>query len=258
MARNTAVIIAVAFAIAGCAGTETAPEPVPSPTQSTSIAPEPTETASPEQTSPDQDWADALAAIPGRASIDAQLITNVEGFERIVSGSGIVESSNGNGDITWSDDLATTREVITDEGHFLELDGTWFELGADSAVPTKVGFTPLEGLDSADSIVRTGSENVLGVETTRLNAELDPQIGNRTMGFSGEELTVVDEATNATLIATIWIDDEGRIVRVLREYSALSPDGDPINATSLYLLGDFTESAPIDVPETAEAIPAPV
>jgi len=67
----------------------------------------------------------------------------------------------------------------------------------------------------------------------------------------------VNDATDASLVATIWIDDAGRIVRVLREYSASSPDSDPISATTLYLLSNFTEPTPTEVPETADAIPAP-
>jgi NAD kinase len=124
-------------------------------------------------------------------------------------------------------------------------------------VPTKVGFTPLAGLNSASNVIRVGSEEVLGVATQRFDADLEPNLGPSTMGFSGEELTVVNDATDASLVATIWIGDDGRIVRVLREYSASSPDGDPISATTLYLLSNFTEPTPIEVPETADAIPAP-
>ena len=110
---------------------------------------------------------------------------------------------------------------------------------------------------ATETCVGAGEEEVVGVSTTRFDADLDPNVGPSTMGFSGEELTVVNDATGASLVATIWVDDEGRIVRVLREYSASSPDGDPISATSLYLMGDFTDPTPIDVPETADAIPAP-
>jgi hypothetical protein len=45
---------------------------------------------------------------------------------------------------------------------------------------------------------------------------------------------------------------------VLREYSTSSLDGDPIRATSLFLVNNLGEYQPIDVPETADAIPAPV
>jgi hypothetical protein len=212
----------------------------------------------PEETSPADEWEGAVASTRGQATLESQLITNVEGFERIVAGIGSVDIDTSYGDITWSDELATTREIQSTDGHFLELDGTWFALGSETGVPTKVGFSPLRGLDTADNITRIGPEQVLGMETTRFDASLDPMIGASIMGFSGEELTVLDEATPSSLVATIWIDDQGRIIRILREYLATSADGDPISATTMDLLSDFAEASPINVPETADAIPAPV
>lgn len=191
-------------------------------------------------------------------TIGVQLITNVEGFERIVAGAGYVEVSPGFGDITWTDDLGTTREVITGSGHFLELDGTWLELAGDSTLPTTVAFDPLAGLEDATNVVEVGTEDVEGTSTTRLDADLDASIGITTMGFSEEERTVFPDSPEASLIATIWVDADGRIVRVLREYQASSSDGDPISATNLYLISNQGEAQPIDVPETADALPAPV
>lgn len=257
MVRRAALILAGAVLLSACGSTEdesgqrTTPRPTESST--TESTPSPSRT----QQTPEQEWNSALSTTAGQAEVEAQLITNVEGFERIVAGEGTVQPANGYGDITWSDELATTRELQTIDGHFLELDGTWFLLNGETGVPTKVGFTPLAGLESATNVIRVGDEEVVGVSATRFDADLDPKAGPSTMGFSGEELTVVNDATGASLVATIWVDDAGRIVRVLREYSASSPDGDPITATSLFLMSDFTDPTPIDVPETADAIPAP-
>ena len=227
----------------------------------------PTESASPTATdeestqpNPQAVWEQAIASTSSAdaTNIEAQLITNVEGFERIVAGAGYVEIGQGFGDITWTDDLGTTREVVTDSGHFLELDGFWLEVSTDSALPTTVAFDPLAGLADATNVVEMGSEMVDGSPTIRLDADLNPRDGVQIMGFSEEEFTVFGNLEDASLIATIWVDSEGHIIRVLREYTASSVDGDPISATGLYLLANFGQFQPIDVPETADALPAPV
>ena len=192
------------------------------------------------------------------ASMEVQLITNVEGFERITSGQGYVQLVPGYGDITWTDDLGITREVVSASGHYFELDGTWFVIDPASSLPTTVAFDPLAGLAEARNVTEVGAENVLGRSAVRFDADLDPQMGALSMGFSQEEATVFADGADASLVATIWVDTEGRIVRIVREYSASSVDGAPISATSLYLLDDFGDLRPIDVPETADAIPAPV
>lgn len=227
----------------------------------------PTESASPTATdeestqpNPQAVWEQAIASTSSAdaVNVEVQLITNVEGFERIVAGAGYVEMEAGVGDITWTDDLGTTREVVSGSGHFLELDGFWLEVSGESALPTTVAFNPLAGLAGATNIVEVGSETIEGTPTTRLDADLNASEGVQVMGFSEEELTVFGEPDNASLIATIWVDSEGSIVRILREYQSSSVDGDPISATSLYLLTDLGTQRPIDVPETSEAIPAPV
>ena len=192
------------------------------------------------------------------ANIEVQLITNVEGFERITAGQGYVQMITGHGDITWTDDLGLTREVVSETGHYLELDGTWFEVDPGAGLPTTVAFDPLADLAEARNVVAGGEEDVMGRSTVRFDADLDPQIGALTMGFSQEEVTVFADGADASLVATIWVDNDGRIVRIVREYSASSIDGAPISATSLYLLDDLGDVRPIDVPETADAIPAPV
>lgn len=190
--------------------------------------------------------------------MDVQLITDVEGFQRITSGEGYIEMAPGFGDIAWTDELGTTREVLTADGHFLELDGTWFAIESSGSLPTTVAFDPLRGLDGATNVVDAGEEVVFGVNTTRLDAQLDPSQGATSMGFSDEERTVFVENDEASLTSTMWVDEQGRIVRLLREYRSASIDGDPISATSLYVFTGVGVVQPIDVPETAEAIPAPV
>ncbi len=256
----SAGLVATAMLATGCSTSATS-EPTATPSQVLTEAPSPTidePTQSP--TSPRETWLTAVLDTEqaDAATMDIQLITNVEGFERITAGGGYVEMLQGYGDIAWTDDLGATREVLTANGHFLELDGTWFSIEREGALPTTVAFDPLTGLAEATNVVEIGTEDVGGLTTIRLDADLDARIGISSMGFSEEERTVFAGDTGASLIATIWIDDTGRIVRVLREYSTSSLDGDPIRATSLFLVNNLGEYQPIDVPETADAIPAPV
>lgn len=203
---------------------------------------------------PQQRWDLALkaTALAGQTDIDAQLITNVEGFERITQGDGWIDLATGSGDITWTDDRSTTREVRSPTGHYLDLDGTWFEIAQE--LPTTVVFDPLAGLTTIGEVRAEGTEDVLGASTSKFTADLTPD--GSVMGFSAEETTVFDPMSGS-LTATIWVDDSDRIVRILREYSTRSLDGDPVEAVSLFVFAGFGPSTPIEVPETADAIPAP-
>ena len=251
------IAVIVAVVMTGCTtdSTETVPSPAPSaPAASPSVPP------SEVTTDPSQMWQRALEQTGGSdgAVVDVQLITDVEGFERITSGEGYVEMNQGYGDIVWTDELGTTREVLTADGHFLEVDGTWFAIESPGSLPTTVAFDPLRGLDAATNVVDAGGEVVFGVNTTRLDAQLDPSQGATSMGFSDEERTVFVDNDDASLTSTMWVDEQGRIVRLLRDYRSESVDGDPISATSLYVFTGVGVVQPIDVPETADAIPAPV
>lgn len=199
-------------------------------------------------------WETAIAntATMGGVSLEAQIVTDVEGFERVEIGEGYVHIPSASGDMLWTDDRSVLREVRVPPGHYIELDDVWYAESQD--IPTTIAFTPLAGLDSASEVTEAGDDNVLGIPTKRYEAVLLPDAG--LMGFSTEELTVMDPASGS-LTATIWIDAEDRIVRVVREYATDSLDGDSIKSTVLFLLNDFGNDQPIDVPETADAIPAP-
>jgi len=260
-ATTIAAICLTAALLASCATNddatgESTPSPTPTdqPTAEASESPDPDATVEPPE-QPESLWRRALdaTALSGSADIDAQLITNVEGFERITQGDGWVDITTGSGDITWIDDRSTTREVRSPTGHYLDLDGTWFAVA--EGLPTTVAFEPLDGLAAPASVQVEGTEDVLGIATTKLTAEL-PADGS-VMGFSSEETTVFDPMTGS-LLATIWVDDDDRIVRVLREYATDSLDGDFVEAVTLFVFSDFGVERPLDIPATADAIPAPV
>jgi hypothetical protein len=232
-ATTIAAICLASALVASCAMNddatgESSPSPTPTgqPTAEASEAPDADSTVEPSEQmeQPENLWRRALdaTALTGSADIDAQLITNVEGFERVTQGDGWVDITTGSGDITWTDERSTTREVRSPTGHYLDLDGTWFAVA--EGLPTTVAFNPLDGLAAPASVQAEGTEDVLGVATTKLTAELPPD--GSIMGFSSEETTVFDPMTGS-LMATIWVDDDDRIVRVLREYATDSLDGDP-------------------------------
>jgi hypothetical protein len=176
-----AILAVSALIITGCGATEDDQSTeVPAPTISESVSPPPTEETQP-LTTPSELWQQALdnTAQANATAIEVQLITNVEGFERIVAGIGYVEMAPAFGDITWTDDLGTTREVVTANGHFLELDDTWLEIERDGALPTTVAFDPLAGLADATNVVEVGTEDVAGVPTIRLDADVNANDGTR-------------------------------------------------------------------------------
>lgn len=250
-----AAIGMTAALLTSCASSNDLPEEAPSGAETTSASPAPEESATPHSDAQPLDtWQRALdaTALAGSADIDAQILTSVEGFERITQGNGWIDVTTGTGDITWTDDRSQTREVLSPTGHFLELDGTWFAVPGD--LPTTVAFFPLEGLSGAADISLDGSEDVLGFPTTKLTATLP--VDAAFLGFSQEELSAFDPNTGS-LEATIWIDSDDRIVRVLREYTTTSLDGDFVEAVTLSVLTRFGVERPLDIPATADAIPAP-
>lgn len=185
--------------------------------------------------------------------MDAQIVTDVEGFQRITSGQGYVHIPTASGDMTWTDERSVIREVRTPDGHFVGFDDQWYEESSD--LPTTIAMDPLAGLDTATDITAGPDENVLGVPTRTLTGSLEPDA--RLMGVSDEELTVMDPSSGS-MSATIWIDEDDRVVRIVREYRTRSVDSDPIEATVLFLFTELGQDRPIDVPETADSIPAPV
>lgn len=217
----------------------------------TTSSPTPTATTAP---SAAEYWEQAIAttATAGGVSLEAQLVTNVEGFQRVELGEGYVHLPSASGDMLWTDDRSVLREIRVPSGHYVELDGTWYEESED--IPTTVAFTPLAGLDTATEIRAGVEEEVLGVPTRTFEATLAADA--RLMGVSTEELSVMDP-TSGEMTATIWVDEELRIVRIVRDYRTTSLDGDPIEAQALFLLSDFGTDRPIEAPETADAIQAP-
>ena len=250
MLKPAAAALALALAITACSTSNEVATP--------EISPSAEETSAPQEQDVAADlWVSAVSVPDGGVTIEAQLITSVAGFERVTSGTGYVDTSAGAGDINWTDELGVTREIRTDTGHYLQVEETWFEIERENALPTTIVFEPFRGLDQAANIRIDGEEDVRGAATTQLTATLNPNDAGIEMGFSEEERSIVKDATDASLTATIWVDGDGRIVRVLREYSATSSEQDPIEATSLYLFDEFGVERPIDVAATAEAIPAP-
>lgn len=239
-----ALFAAGSLSLAACGGESSEPPTAP------------TDEASPAATAPTaaEYWEQAITttATAGGISLEAQLVTNVEGFQRVEVGEGYVHVPSASGDMLWTDDRSVLREIRVPSGHYVELDGTWYEESED--IPTTVAFTPLAGLDTATEIREGTEEEVLGVPTRTFEANLAADA--RLMGVSTEELSVMDP-TSGEMTATIWVDDQQRIVRIVRDYRTTSLDGDPIEAQALFLLSDFGTDRPIDVPETADAIPAP-
>ena len=228
--------------LAACSGGDVS-EPTTTPSPSTPTA-----------SSAVEYWEQAIetTATAGGVFVEAQLVTNVEGFQRVELGEGYVHLPSASGDMLWTDDRSVLREIRVPSGHYVELDGTWYEEGED--IPTTVAFTPLAGLDTATDIREGTEEEVLGVPARTFEATLAADA--RLMGVSTEELSVMDP-TSGEMTAIIWVDEDLRIVRIVRDYRTTSLDGDPIEAQALFLLSDFGKDRPIDVPETADAIPAP-
>lgn len=186
----------------------------------------------------------------GTARVSLELLTAADGFERTLLGEGIVDFARPAGDLKWSGAAGQSREVRTEEGFFVEVEpGQWLSVDPATSTPTSDTPAVLRGIADLREPRKVGSELIGGQSATRITGWL-PAAGNAGgLGLTAVERAVVDGSPQARLQVTIWIDESGRIVQVLRTLEQT----DPVAATSLVRLSDFGVAAPISAPSSIAA-----
>ena len=186
----------------------------------------------------------------GTARVSLELLTAADGLERTLLGEGIVDFARPAGDLNWSGAAGQSREVRTEEGFFVEVEpGQWLAVDPAMSTPTSDASVVLRGIADLRESAQVGSELIGGQPATRITGWL-PATGNSGgLGLTAPELAVVDGSPQARLQVTIWIDESGRIVQVLRTLQ----QAEPVAATSLVQLSEFGVAAPISAPSSIAA-----
>ena len=212
-----------------------APTPAVSVTASTSPSASPVATAV------------SVTASRGTAHLAISVLTTVVGFDDEIQGNGVAVFDSGAADISWDSVVGPTREIVTGDQLFVQLEppsGAWLEIPADEWTPTAGAGRPLQGLDSLMGVRATGEELLDGVATTRYTGSL-PLTGNTAgLGLNEQALRLVAADPSARLEITVWVDQQGLIVRVMRTLVSTTD----VSASNVTRLDDFGLAAAVSAP----------
>ena len=263
---TSATLVLLLTACAPTGGQSAASSPIanpPSPshpvasTQVTSMATvQPTPAANPVQS------AFGATIARGTARISVELLTSAAGIERALTGEGFIDLAKRRSDIRWSSADGPSREVLTEDGFWIEVDpGSWLAVAPGRRTPTSSTGLVLRGIPDLLDVTSTGTESLDGVQATRYVGTLrgpgqDDERGDELaadvadgIGLNDAELAAVADHPDAAVQVTLWIDDNGLIVQVMRSLQ----DAGPVLATSIVQLRDFGVAAPITSPSSVTA-----
>ena len=183
-----------------------------------------------------------------RLQVDA-LIADPAPTGRALRGQGALDMIQGTSDMTWSDDVDPqwqVREIVLQDAAYFSSDGlTWDEVPAGLITPTAELADPLRDLPKATGVILEGTESINGQDLRRYAMQLPPEA-------TGFGLTDADRSSLATILgvsALVWVDDQGRITRVLR---TLSTQAGAVATTDAQLSG-FSEPVTIRSPMSPTA-----
>jgi len=190
----------------------------------------------------------------GTAQVTLELLISTQDLDRSLFGEGVVDFARGAADLRWSGREGDSREVRTEEGFFVEVqEGQWLAVDPERATPTSDAGDVLRGIDNLREPRVQGRESIGGVSVTRITGWLPATGGDSVnlagLGLTDSELASALGSTQARVQVTVWVDDSGRIIQVLRTLE----DAAPIAATSLARLSDFGVAAPIAAPSSIAA-----
>lgn len=192
----------------------------------------------------------------GTATMDILVLTALGDLEAAVEGVGVIDFANGAAEISWSDEFGDVVERRTPDGLFAQLDppsGSWFQFDTNNATPTSFALAPLTGLDVVDDVQNEGAERIDGVETTRLVGTTAARDCIDGAGFSEED--ALEFGDDVVCGVSIWIDEEGLIVRIDRTFRATTAAGTEARSVRSTTFGDFGSA--ITVPTPTDVLQAP-
>jgi hypothetical protein len=193
----------------------------------------------------------------GTATMEVLVLTTLGELEAAVEGVGVIDFNADAAEIAWSDEFGDVIERKTPDGLFVQLDppdGSWFQFDSENSTPTSYALAPLTDLASVSDLQNEGTERIDGMDTTRLVGTTRPEDCISGAGFSQEdELEFGDDVICGV---SVWIDEEGLIVRVDRTFRATTATGVEARSVRSTTFTDFGSvinvSTPTDVLDAPE------
>lgn len=183
-----------------------------------------------------------------RLAIDA-LLADPAPTGRALRGQGVIDMIQGTSDLTWSDDVDPqwqVREIILKDAAYFSSDGlAWDEVPTGVITPTAELANPLRDLANATGVTLEGTEVLQGQELRRYAVQLPLEA----VGFGFTEPERSDLEPILTVTALVWVDEQGRISRVLR---TLTTQAGAV-ATTDSRLSEFSEPVTIRSPVSSAA-----
>ena len=176
-------------------------------------------------------------------------------------GDGSLDLAKGLGRIAFTSSHGGTSELLVNQdGAFVSPDGgaQWFLLGFGQTTPLMGAINVFRGLDRVDW--GAGEADTVGgrVLTRYDGVMVDATIADAMdgMGVSTEQPELLAQVGSLEIDVSVWVDDAGRIVRVLRSIDGTTPEG-PLQATQLVTLSRFREAIDLASPPEDRVQPAP-
>jgi len=192
------------------------------------------------------------------AGIDILILTTLGDQEAALTGTGSVEFQTGFADITWSDDSGQVVERRTADGLFVHIDppdGPWYELAEGDTTPTTFSLEPLADLTDVQGVVNEGAESLDNQQTTRLVGTAPVGSCLAGAGFSDEDRVQIEQAADLVCRVSIWVNEDGFVVRIDRLFAANIADGTRASSLRSTTLRDFGTLATFTTPTQVEPAP---
>jgi hypothetical protein len=252
----TVLTAAVATAVAGCGTKRVEPSAGPSSSASALEVIPPTPSAN--------DFVSAImfTKTAGSADLAVEAVTSVDGAERRLEGTGFGAVGPGYADLTWASDGGTERELVNDQGVFVQTDvpdGKWTRLAEGETTPTTRFADPLRGLAAMSGVVDEGADTIDGVRATRHSGRIPVDVEELSvMGLSDEEIAAIGDSWRGAVIdATVWLDGSNRVIRVERALDL--GDASPVTVTAFTAtdISDYGKTITLKTPPDESIVSAP-
>ncbi|MBK9738377.1 MAG: hypothetical protein IPO93_02405 [Actinobacteria bacterium] len=227
-------VLAAVLWLTGCGSAETEPvatTPVTAPV----IAPMPTANA----------FTSAIMATRsmGTATVEVDVTIEAPGRPVHLRADGGAVLTRGRGDLMWTSDSGTFREVVNDQAIFTQdrpPEGPWVRTPKESATTTS-GFTdPLRGLGVLQDVTGGGPATEAGVATSRFLGWLPADDAELTgLGLTSEQVAAHRrDRPDGRVGITVWLDPYEHVVRVDRQLPEAGPDAPGVDVSTR--LTDFS------------------
>lgn len=204
----------------------------------------------------------ALTRAAGSAKVTVKSTSSLgKGEPWLNIGDGEVDLSKGLGRIAFDSSNGRTSDLLVNQdSSYVSSDGgkNWYFLTFQQTTPLMGSINVLRLLGQVEW--SSGApDTVKGTPLTRYDGSVvDPQLPDALdgMGISTEDPLTLSQASGLVIDISVWVDDEGRIVQILRTVSADTPQG-ALGATELTTLSNFGGSIDISSPPANRVQPAP-